>query len=425
MPNFTPLQNDFSAGELTPELFMRPQLRTRRGEVYQSGLKECINFWADARGPLRARDGFRYIGAVIGRPGFELDCGPGTAIPAPPEDSQARFTLQYMAAENAALVTQSGNFAIDARAFMFRLDDESFESINVMPGAGAVFGIGGSGPGEIGLGTHAYVLDTNASNLASYFWDEFGVRQVQFFVLSISVGTNNFWEGRNRLLLQGSSTGNTTGRLYNKVDGIQTATIDPATGFRFNWGISQAWGFWPVENKFCGPVIRASDSAACWTTISEAGVMDAPVIFDFMQPGQTFNGVVINDCVVVGEFAYIRGTSNEARTFFGWDTANFLAKMNKANQMVALWGSGEGGAWDWASSSTLRPNLVYVPRTEKLWSVSGNTIGSWRLSDDTFAFCQNTGVPTIASGVALGDNNFAYSVEDSGGGYDFWRREIF
>ena len=65
--NTTPLQESFSAGELSPRLYMRSDI-----SGYQEGCRELLNFIAQSRGPARSRDGFRYLGRVEAFPGVSV-----------------------------------------------------------------------------------------------------------------------------------------------------------------------------------------------------------------------------------------------------------------------------------------------------------------------------------------------------------------
>ena len=62
--NLTPIQSSFSAGEVSPRLYMRADTGG-----YQQGCKTLINFIAKSCGPAQSRDGFRYIGGVQAFPG--------------------------------------------------------------------------------------------------------------------------------------------------------------------------------------------------------------------------------------------------------------------------------------------------------------------------------------------------------------------
>jgi len=59
MPNITPLQDSFNRGELSPKL-----LRRSDTEFYQDGVKTLTNFVTVARGAVKRRTGFRYLGRV-------------------------------------------------------------------------------------------------------------------------------------------------------------------------------------------------------------------------------------------------------------------------------------------------------------------------------------------------------------------------
>ena len=67
MPRVTPLQESFSAGELSPRMWLRSDL-----PGYQEGCREMLNFIAKERGPARSRDGFRYLGSVQAFPGVSV-----------------------------------------------------------------------------------------------------------------------------------------------------------------------------------------------------------------------------------------------------------------------------------------------------------------------------------------------------------------
>ena len=57
----TPIQESFSAGEVSPRLYGRVD-----SGGYREGLRLMTNFVASARGPAKSRQGFRYLGQVAG-----------------------------------------------------------------------------------------------------------------------------------------------------------------------------------------------------------------------------------------------------------------------------------------------------------------------------------------------------------------------
>jgi hypothetical protein len=59
MPGYYPIQQSFSAGEISPRL--RSQIES---PAYQRGLTECHNFIALSQGPASRRPAFRHIGDV-------------------------------------------------------------------------------------------------------------------------------------------------------------------------------------------------------------------------------------------------------------------------------------------------------------------------------------------------------------------------
>lgn len=59
MPNVTPLQDSFNRGELTPKLWYRSD-----SEWYKDGVRTLTNFVPVARGAVKRRTGFRYLGRV-------------------------------------------------------------------------------------------------------------------------------------------------------------------------------------------------------------------------------------------------------------------------------------------------------------------------------------------------------------------------
>ena len=59
MPNITPIQADFSVGEVSRDLNKRSTLENQR-----KGVQVLTNFYPDSRGPVVRRKGFRYLGTV-------------------------------------------------------------------------------------------------------------------------------------------------------------------------------------------------------------------------------------------------------------------------------------------------------------------------------------------------------------------------
>lgn len=56
MPQLTPLQSSFSAGELSPLLYGQTQI-----DAYQQGVKQALNMFPDSRGPLVGRSGTKFV----------------------------------------------------------------------------------------------------------------------------------------------------------------------------------------------------------------------------------------------------------------------------------------------------------------------------------------------------------------------------
>ncbi len=66
MPAITPIQQSFSSGEITPEMYRRRALQVQRNQrPIAEGVSVLNNFITDPRGPVRSRVGFRYLGLVV------------------------------------------------------------------------------------------------------------------------------------------------------------------------------------------------------------------------------------------------------------------------------------------------------------------------------------------------------------------------
>ena len=66
MPAITPIQQSFSSGEITPEMYRRRALQVQRNQrPIAEGVSVLNNFITDPRGPVRSRVGFRYLGFVV------------------------------------------------------------------------------------------------------------------------------------------------------------------------------------------------------------------------------------------------------------------------------------------------------------------------------------------------------------------------
>lgn len=59
MPNVTPVQSDFSVGEVAPDVQYRSTLEARN-----RGVKTLTNFVTDSHGPIIRRSGFRFLGKI-------------------------------------------------------------------------------------------------------------------------------------------------------------------------------------------------------------------------------------------------------------------------------------------------------------------------------------------------------------------------
>ena len=80
MPNITPIQSDFSVGEVSPDVNYRSTLESRN-----RGVKTLTNFVADARGPVIRRKGFRFLGKIGEAVEFSLSMCPSDVTWAPIE----------------------------------------------------------------------------------------------------------------------------------------------------------------------------------------------------------------------------------------------------------------------------------------------------------------------------------------------------
>ena len=160
MPNVTPVQSDFSVGEVAPDLQMRSTLDAQR-----RGVKTMTNFVADSRGPAIRRKGFRFLGKV------------GEAAPPVDYATQAFITQLGAAAQSRTSKSDDAynNFE-DPFVADTDLRNASFISIN-------------RNNGEMATASNllvAYSSDidnwdtvnagTGSRNLQQVIWDEFGQR---------------------------------------------------------------------------------------------------------------------------------------------------------------------------------------------------------------------------------------------------------
>ncbi len=56
MPQITPIQDSFSAGEISPRCYRRSDQ-----EYWQRATQRLENFFASPRGPAKSRFGFRFL----------------------------------------------------------------------------------------------------------------------------------------------------------------------------------------------------------------------------------------------------------------------------------------------------------------------------------------------------------------------------
>lgn len=118
MPNITPIQTDFSVGEVAPDLQMRSTLEAQR-----RGVKTMTNFVTDSRGPAIRRSGFRFLGKV-GEAADIKECEQSTGYDSgSTQASQNIFAVDYSEPLGFIAISGDGLNDLSRGVLIFRESD--------------------------------------------------------------------------------------------------------------------------------------------------------------------------------------------------------------------------------------------------------------------------------------------------------------
>ena len=147
--NITPIQADFSVGEVSRDAKYRSTLDARN-----RGVKTLTNFVTNARGPVIRRKGFRFLGKV----GESSSCDLLSCSPAiyPVEDTDPVGFISDISGNNESLAVQVTNAPYKGDGVPDAV--WKYTSTDVPPGKSGVswdmgYVLGGSGEGHYGIGS--------------------------------------------------------------------------------------------------------------------------------------------------------------------------------------------------------------------------------------------------------------------------------
>lgn len=229
--NITPLQSDFSVGEVAPDVQYRSTLDARN-----RGVLTARNMITDSRGPIIKRNGFRFLG-IVGEPAVITPCNPDLltyehewSYNTPETDFETNPSGTIMSPDGDIIVMASGALGGRGKGFyVFRLDTPydltSIQPFNYpadwFPYSPPYGDLAGNSPADVHIdtvtGTNMFSTDSESENtgggggsadrvfkmVLNGFWDLTNYSEVQQFILpsgivgpggpfSIDVSTDGF-----------------------------------------------------------------------------------------------------------------------------------------------------------------------------------------------------------------------------------------
>lgn len=182
MPDLTPIQESFSAGEISPLMYMRAST-----EGYQQGVAEMVNMFADSRGAAYSRLGSQFKGSFV--------ANDARIIAIPVNDNS--FYSGVFTAENLSIVSPTGSnpsvvYNINAN---FNLRDDGWTTVTDGDVQSTAIFNAGKVDFRLPKQSNRFVYITQEVDLPStgnykMIWTMFGDFPVQYSIGTTSGGTD-------------------------------------------------------------------------------------------------------------------------------------------------------------------------------------------------------------------------------------------
>lgn len=292
MPNLTPLQSDFSVGELSPQMLMRVDLESRNINIYQNAAKEVVNFITDSRGPLRSRDGFRYLGVAKGslQPTYDVQAfitqtsgSTGQSRTAKSDDAYNNFEVPFITdtdLENANYISvnqNNGEMATDSNylvAYSNNIDD--WASVDA--------GIGSSLINQViwdEFGQRWLAINSHPDNVSAGIIIRQSADLVTWSTLyednspSSPTADGIVCDGLGNMLMCGLASGNSYA-MYSHTNGLSWTYVDITTKYATSGGcrgVRYANGTWFVIGSTMS-LLKASAPEGPFTAVMSGPLFD-------------------------------------------------------------------------------------------------------------------------------------------------------
>ena len=399
MPSITPLTADFSVGEIAPDMQMRSTLDARN-----RGAKSMRNFIPDPRGPVRRRDGFRFLGKV-GLPGTgEVVCGDSQTFSsgsAQAKSENASLSIYKDALDQDVIIlTKRGQGGSNfSRTFSYDIETDTWTERLAFISSGNLpqKHITGSPEGFIGQNNKLYVT----YNSSGPTWDLYRYSlpawsQDWSASRSSNIGDMTlFGEGPTRLLMRYSSGWATT-RLKDNFGGDRLISVPSG------YDDTEFVGAWsPAANKWVMINANAGRDTGGISLVDEDfdGTLPTPPQTLSFPTAISDLDLSVDHAVDSAGNCYFVISSRDLADHFGYPAdvyySDFVVKVTSTGAHVATWGADVTGITEGiqASSNTGSAGaLFYDASTDRVFISRNGRVSQYDVATDTWTWCDISGV---------------------------------
>jgi hypothetical protein len=441
--NVTPIQSDFSVGEIAPDVQYRSTLQARN-----RGVGTLTNMIADSHGPVIKRYGFRFLGKVGEAQDYTLVCGEGVSFAISETLGTGNTTSGFtMHSDNRIVLSKHGSGSNYGVIGTYDIDTDTWtkRDENPPPGLGgprtSVRHFSGSGVGSVRQHTHIYyMLETR---------DGIGLSSTRLKCRKVSD-----WSTDPAVSSDYSSIGNDVEFLDESPNYIAVASQN-----NNNVSLRRKSNFGASSDQIVAPSGYTmggcfwDDSTSSWlvvyyknSTPREAGiaVVAADAVGDIS--GNQFPSGPTKMLTASGYFmALDRGSwlDGDGNRYFPFTStayqsalvpspahAGFIQKIDVDGDSVRVYSSDDTAGLDpqvFADTQVHNGQsaMTYDAGANRvLGSVNGDVL-QHDLETDTWSTCNVAGVGSGTIGALLDSNDYMWGVDRNTFPITFWRHEVY
>lgn len=409
MPNITPIQSNFSVGEIATDMQMRSTLEAR-----QNSVRTLTNFLPDAHGPVSRRKGFRFLGKVGVASDFPLLCGEAVAYEKSDEtDANGAVYTMTQHPGDILVITKRGGAGGRGKILSYNTLTDTWTQVSqIGVDNGEMSHIAGSGVGSTGDNTFIYNLRQAPTGHEIYRY-QLVLGSWQFAGASPNLGTRNnpsiYTESINRIAYLSDSLGISAHTLPKDLANDERDLTRPA-----GWTIQYV--MWSnTRNQWMVLIQDNLDVGLVFVDENFDGTFGTPDYrFSFSNVHTSDWNPRVFSQDASGQF-YVNFGSAGLASELGSAFNNFIMRLDNSGIEQEIYTQETIGADPLAfmsmSSESAEGGLSYTALTNRMTASTGGLVVQYDIDTNTWSTCQVAGVSGDTKGARVTSDGKMWGTE--------------